>query len=96
MRMQANATMFMAILTAYKALLIRYCQEDELVVGVPYAGRNRAETEGLMGAFLGAVALRTPIKDAPSFNQLLQRVREVRSTCACLWFSCSLIAWYGM
>ncbi|KAK9813644.1 hypothetical protein WJX73_001264, partial [Symbiochloris irregularis] len=45
---KAQATMFMAILTAYKALLIRYCQEDELVVGVPYAGRNRAETEGLM------------------------------------------------
>ncbi|KAK9803102.1 hypothetical protein WJX73_003138 [Symbiochloris irregularis] len=74
---KAQATMFMAILTAYKALLIRYCQEDELVVGVPYAGRNRAETEGLMGAFLGAVALRTPVKDAPSFNKLLKRVREI-------------------
>ena len=79
--LQANATMFMAILTAFKALLVRYSQEDDLIVGVPYSGRNRAETEGLIGAFLGAVALRSDLSDGPSFNTLLARVRKVR---ACL------------
>ena len=87
---QANSTMFMAILTAFQALLVRYSQEDDLVVGVPYAGRNRAETEGLMGAFMGAVALRAQLDDAPSFTALLARMRKV-----CL-LGCSASRWkYG-
>lgn len=81
--MQANATMFMALLTAFEALLVRYSQEDDLIVGVPYAGRNRAETEGLIGAFLGAVALRSNLADGPSFNTLLARVRKVTLALAC-------------
>ena len=76
--MQANATMFMAILAAFQALLVRYSQEDDVIVGVPYAGRNRAETESLIGAFLGAVALRSNLSDGPSFNTLLTRVRKVQ------------------
>ena len=43
---QVNATMFMALLTAYNVLLACYSSEEDLVCGLPYAGRSRAETEG--------------------------------------------------
>ena len=39
--------MFMALLTAYNVLLACYSSEEDLVCGLPYAGRSRAETEGM-------------------------------------------------
>lgn len=42
------------------------------------AGRNSAESETLIGAFIGAVAIRTRLEDGLTFKQLLQRVREVK------------------
>jgi len=46
------------------------------VIGAPIAGRTRAETEGLIGCFLNALALRVDLTGHPTFRQLLGRVRE--------------------
>lgn len=48
---------------------------DDIIVGAPVAGRNSVECEGLIGAFLGAVAIRTDLSGEPSFRELLHRVR---------------------
>jgi predicted transcriptional regulator len=40
-----DATLFMTLLAAFNALLWRYTQQEEIVVGTPIANRNRAETE---------------------------------------------------
>ena len=50
--LRANTTSFTVLLTAYIALLHRYTGQDDLLVGVPVANRNRAETEGVVGFFL--------------------------------------------
>ncbi|MFP2934847.1 condensation domain-containing protein, partial [Pyxidicoccus sp. 3LG] len=44
-----NATLFMVLLAAWQTLLHRYSGQDDVVVGSPIAGRNRSETEGLIG-----------------------------------------------
>jgi len=72
-----GATLFMTLLAAFKVLLYRYTGEEDLVVGTPIAGRNRAEIEGLIGFFINSLALRTKLSGNPSFVELLQRVREV-------------------
>jgi len=36
---------------------------------------------GLIGAFMGAVALHADLKGNPSFRQVMQRVRKVSETC---------------
>jgi len=46
--MQVNCTMFMALLSAFNVLLAHYSNEESVVCGLPYAGRNRAETEGTL------------------------------------------------
>lgn len=72
-----GTTLFMTLLAAFKVLLQRLAGQDDIVVGSPVAGRNRTETENLIGCFLNSVVLRTDLSGAPTFRQLLARVREV-------------------
>jgi len=74
---RAGATLFMALLTAFKILLHRYTGQDDIIVGVPIANRNRIEIEDLMGFFLNSLTLRTDCTSDPSFRELLGRVRQV-------------------
>ena len=53
--------MFMLMLAAFKTLLFRYSGQPDIIVGTPTAGRDRLETESLIGFFINMVAMRSPI-----------------------------------
>jgi amino acid adenylation domain-containing protein len=72
-----QATMFMVLLAGFKALLARYCLQDDIVVGAPVAARSRPELEPLIGFFVNSLVLRTDLSGDPSFRELLRRVREM-------------------
>jgi amino acid adenylation domain-containing protein len=72
-----GVTPFMILLAAFKVLLFRYTGERDIVVGSPIAGRNRVETENLIGFFVNSLALRTDLSGNPTFRQLVARVREI-------------------
>ncbi len=72
-----GATLFMTLLAGFVALLCRYTNREDLVIGSPAAGRCRAELEDLIGFFANIMVLRTSVKDDPSFRELLRRTREV-------------------
>ncbi len=67
----------MTLLAAWQALLSRYTNQQDVVVGSPIANRTRGETEGLIGFFVNTLVLRTDLSGEPSFRELLRRVREV-------------------
>ncbi|MFY0567273.1 amino acid adenylation domain-containing protein [Archangium lansingense] len=71
-----GATSFMVMMALYQALLHRYSGQEDFAVGTPLAGRNRPELEGLIGCFINTLALRAPLAGAPSFRELLGRVRH--------------------
>src|SRR5262249_50485212 len=56
-----GVTLFMSLLAALDALLLRYSGQEDLVVGSPIAGRNRTEVEGVIGLFLNTLALRVDL-----------------------------------
>ncbi len=72
-----GATLFITLLAAYKALLARYAGVEEILVGSPVAGRNRAETEDLIGLFVNTLVFSTDLSGNPSFRELMARVRRV-------------------
>ncbi len=71
-----GATLFMTLLAAFAALVQRYSGQTDFTIGTPIANRNRADIEGLIGFFVNTLVLRADLSGAPSFRQLLQRVRE--------------------
>jgi len=71
-----QATPFMLLLAVFKILLYRASGQPDLSVGVPVAGRNSVETEGLVGFFVNTLVLRDNLSGNPSFTDLVGRVRE--------------------
>jgi amino acid adenylation domain-containing protein len=71
-----GATSFITHLAAWAALLGRLSNQDDLAVGVPVAGRHRAETEGLIGFFVNTLVLRLGLGGDPRFAELVDAVRE--------------------
>ncbi|MFK0140882.1 amino acid adenylation domain-containing protein [Streptomyces murinus] len=71
-----GASLSMALLTGYKTLLARWSGQDDIVVGMPVAGRVRRDLEDGVGLYVNTVPVRTDLSGAPSFRELLHRVRR--------------------
>ena len=71
-----GATLFMTLLTAFQIVLARYSGQDDVVVGVPVANRNRAEVEHLIGFFVNTLVMRADLSGNPTFREALRRVKE--------------------
>lgn len=71
-----GATPFMVQLAAFKVLLHRYVKQPDVVVGIPVAGRNQVETEGLIGFFVNTAVLRDNLSGNPRFTDVVAQVRE--------------------
>ncbi|KAA6211574.1 non-ribosomal peptide synthetase [Streptomyces filamentosus] len=69
-----GATLHQAFLAAYFAALSRHVRQDDIVVGVPVAGRSRPELQSMIGYFLNWLPIRVQFGDRPSFRELLRRV----------------------
>ncbi|MTJ10022.1 condensation domain-containing protein [Anabaena sp. UHCC 0204] len=75
--LQLGSTIFMTLLAAFEILLHYYSHQEEIVVGIDVANRNRAETERLIGFFVNQLVLRISVAENPTFQELLQRVKSV-------------------
>jgi thioesterase domain-containing protein len=71
-----QATPFMLLLATFKILLFRASGQTDLLVGVPVAGRNRLEMEGLVGFFVNTLVLRDDLSGNPLFSDLVAQVRD--------------------
>ncbi|AJE23276.1 Non-ribosomal peptide synthase/amino acid adenylation enzyme [Azotobacter chroococcum NCIMB 8003] len=79
LRQQAQAhgaTLFMALLTAFQALLYRHTGQTQIRVGVPIANRNRAETAGIVGFFVNTQVLGARLDGRMSLAGLLTQTRD--------------------
>ncbi|MFF2886822.1 amino acid adenylation domain-containing protein [Paenibacillus sp. NPDC057967] len=56
---ESGATLYTVLLGAFAAMLARYSGQSEVIVGTPAAGREHADTHGMIGMFVNTLALRT-------------------------------------
>ncbi|HEX6904704.1 MAG TPA: amino acid adenylation domain-containing protein [Thermoanaerobaculia bacterium] len=75
-RRAEGITPFMVLLAGFAAFLARTCGQDDFGIGVPSAGRNRAETQGMIGFFVNTLVLRPGMEGDPTFLELARRVRD--------------------
>jgi amino acid adenylation domain-containing protein len=72
----AGTTVHTVLLTAFVALLSRYCSQRRFAVGSLLAGRDRAETENLIGLFANTVAIPIDLRGEPTFEAALARTHR--------------------
>ena len=73
---KTGATPFMVLLTAFAIVMARRSGQDDLAIGAPIAGRTQPEIEGLIGFFVNSLVFRIDATGAPTFAELLERVRD--------------------
>ncbi|TCP66050.1 non-ribosomal peptide synthetase [Baia soyae] len=74
---QEEASLYMTLLAAFKVLMYRYTNQEDILIAAPIANRTRSEWDGVIGFFANTVVLRTDLSGISSFRELLQRVRRV-------------------
>lgn len=67
-------TLFAVLAAGYAALLSRLTGAEELLIGVPVAGRTRPETEPVVGLFVNTLAIRADLRDDPTLGRLVDRM----------------------
>ena len=73
----SGASVYTILLTGLIAVLHRYTNQNDIVLGTLTSGRNRTDLENMMGCFLNPLALRIDVSGNPSFAELQKRAQNV-------------------
>lgn len=76
-----GVTMFMLMFAAFSVLLSKLGGQEDLVVGVPTAGRGRAELENMLGMFVNTLPIRINPEGNLSFKEFLSLVKQKTLLC---------------
>jgi amino acid adenylation domain-containing protein/non-ribosomal peptide synthase protein (TIGR01720 family) len=71
-----RVSLFMTLTAAVKVLLHRYTGQEDIILGVPIAGRNHPDLEDQIGFYVNTLALRDQITGDESFADILSKVRQ--------------------
>jgi amino acid adenylation domain-containing protein len=71
-----RSTLFMVLLTIFNILLSKISNQEDIIVGIPSAGRTHVQLEGIIGMFVNTLAFRTYPKGGKTFLNFLNEVRE--------------------
>jgi amino acid adenylation domain-containing protein len=72
---EKGATFFMGLMSAVNAILFKYSNQKDIIIGSPIAGREHPDLENQIGFYLNTLALRVQFNETDSFNQLLDQVK---------------------
>ncbi|WP_106768848.1 non-ribosomal peptide synthetase [Paenibacillus faecalis] len=70
-----GTTPFMVLFAGYHALLSRYTNQEDIITGVPLAGRLQEEVQPLIGMFVNTLPVRCYPEKRKPFAQLLSEVK---------------------
>ncbi|MEH2092713.1 non-ribosomal peptide synthetase [Nostoc sp.] len=68
-----GASLYILLLTALQILLLRYTNQEDILIGSPMENRSRSEFENIVGHFTNPVVLRGDLSGKPTFKELLER-----------------------
>jgi amino acid adenylation domain-containing protein len=74
--LETGTTMYIVILALYNVFLAKICQQEDIVVGTPTAGRKHADMQQIIGIFVNTLALRNYPCGHYTFEQFLYSVKN--------------------
>ncbi|WP_175956069.1 non-ribosomal peptide synthetase [Burkholderia sp. BCC0405] len=72
-----RTTLFAVLVAGLMALLARHARQDDVVIGTSVSGRDRIETQALVGFFANMVVLRGDLSGDPGLRELTRRQTAV-------------------
>ena len=73
---ETDTTLYMGLMAVYSIVLSKYSGQEDIVVGVPIAGRNHVDLKSVMGMFVNTLSLRNkPLPNLP-FKSYLKTVKS--------------------
>lgn len=71
-----NSTMFTVLLSATACLFCRYASQEDIVLGIPSAGRTAPGLENMIGMFVNSLPVRCTPEREKSFIELLEGIKS--------------------
>jgi len=72
-----GTTIFAVLIGAYAYILGRLARQDDIVVGVPVAGRNNSQIENIIGFFVNTLAIRLELAEIVTGDDLINLAKTV-------------------
>jgi amino acid adenylation domain-containing protein len=73
---QMGTTMYMNLLAVYAIFLGKICNQEQIIIGTPTAGRNTAQLQQVVGMFVNLIPLKTNPTPQLTFSQFLTETKE--------------------
>jgi len=73
---EEDASLYMLLMTLYNIMLFLVSGQQDIVVGIPIAGRHHGDLENIIGMFVNMLALRSFPRDELTFREFLQEVKK--------------------
>jgi tyrocidine synthetase-3 len=74
--LEQGATMYMVLIAITFIFLSKLSGQEEIVLGVPVAGRRHAELEKIIGMFVNTLALKNTVNSELTFTAFMQDVKK--------------------
>ncbi|MCK5058178.1 MAG: amino acid adenylation domain-containing protein [Candidatus Aminicenantes bacterium] len=73
---QEEVTLFMLLLAVFYILLAKMCDQEDIIIGIPTAGREHADLRQIIGMFVNPLPLRNFPKGEKTFRQFLRELKN--------------------
>jgi len=70
-----GTTLFSLLLAIFNLFLSKICNQDDLVVGIPVAGRRHVDLQQIIGMFVNTLAIRNTLRPHKTFIDFLEKVK---------------------
>lgn len=71
-----KATSLIVMIALIKSLLHKYCNEQDIIVGIPASGRIDESLDGQVGFYINMLPIRDVVHENDSFKELLDKVKS--------------------
>jgi amino acid adenylation domain-containing protein len=71
-----QVTQFVVTFTGFIIMLYRFTMQEDILVGIPIAGRSRPEVQKMIGLFINTLVLRSDLSGDPAVEELIDRVKK--------------------
>lgn len=73
---ESGTTLYTVLLGAFAAMLARYSGQADVIVGTPAAGREHADTHGMIGMFVNTLALWTRPENGKTVREYVAELHD--------------------